>query len=168
MWKKLLVPHDFSPCAAQALATAVELAKLHGAELALLHVSELPANLPPDTLVTPTDAEGPLRVDDYTTRGARQKLELIAEQLRGEGLAVRTIAVTGDVAHEILTLAGEIGAEALVVGTHGRTGLKHLLLGSVAEKVVRGASVPVVCVRTEGVEATPTREEQAAEDELAG
>jgi len=168
MWKTLLVPHDFSPCAARALRTAVELSKVHGSELALVHVSELPANLPPGTLVTPGDAAGPLRVDDYTTRGARQQLEAIAEPLRREGLVVRTLAVTGDVADEILAVAKATSADALVVGTHGRTGLSHLLLGSVAEKIVRGAAVPVVCVRTHAPEARATREESAAEDELAG
>lgn len=168
MWKKLLVPHDFSPCAARAVQIAVDLATVHGSELVLMHVSELPANLPPDTLVTPADAAGPLRVDDYTTRGARQKLEIIAEPLRREGLAVRTLAVTGNVAAQILALAKEVGADALVVGTHGRKGLSHLLLGSVAEKVVRGASVPVVSVRTLAPEGKPTCEESAIEDELAG
>jgi len=168
MWKKILVPHDFSACAAHALRTAVELAKIHGSELTVLHVSALPENLPPDTLVTPANAAGPVRVDDYTTRGARQQLEVVAEPLRREGLAVRALAVTGDVAHQILTVAKEVHADALVVGTHGRKGLSHLLLGSVAEKVVRGASVPVVCVRTPCPEAVPTREESAAADELEG
>ena len=78
------------------------------------------------------------------------------------------MAVTGDVADEIIDVAKQVSAEALVVGTHGRTGLSHLLLGSVAEKVVRGASVPVVCVRTHAPEARSTREERDAEDELAG
>ena len=168
MWKKLLVPHDFSPCAEQALRSAVELAKVHGSELALVHVSELPANLPLDTLVTPADGGGPLRVDEYATRGARQQLDAIAEPLRRAGLAVSTLAVAGDVAEQILALATKVGADALVVGTHGRKGLSHLLLGSVAEKVVRSAPVPVVCVRTPAREATPTREESVIEDELAG
>ena len=168
MWKKLLVPHDFSPCAARALRTAVELAKVHGAELALLHGSALPANLPPGTLVTPAEAAAPLRVDDYTTRGARQQLEAIAEPLRREGLTVRTLAVTGEIADEIIAAAREVGADALVVGTHGRTGLSHLLLGSVAEKVVRVATMPVICVRTHAPEAKSTREERDVEDELAG
>ena len=53
MWKKLLVPHDFSPCAARALGLAVDLARVHGAELVLVHVSELPANLAPEALVIP-------------------------------------------------------------------------------------------------------------------
>lgn len=168
MWKNLLVPHDFSPCATRALLTAIELAKVHGAELTLAHVSALPANLAPETLVSPAGTVEPLRVDDYITRGASQQLELIAEPLRREGLVVHTRAVTGEIAERILVLAKDLGADALVVGTHGRTGLSHLLLGSVAEKVVRGASVPVVCVRTLTPEATPTREESDVEDELAG
>jgi nucleotide-binding universal stress UspA family protein len=168
MWKKLLVPHDFSPCAEHALRTAVELAKLHGSELELLHVSELPPNLPLDTLVTPASGAGTVRVDEYTTRGARQQLEAIAGPLRRAGFAVSTRAITGDVAERILALTTEIGADALVLGTHGRKGLSHLLLGSVAEKVIRGAPVPVVCVRTPTREATPTPEESDLEDELAG
>lgn len=168
MWKKLLIPHDLSPGAARALRTAVELAKVHGAELVLVHVSELPANLKPDTLVVPPDEAGPVRVDEYTTRGARRQLESVAEPLRREGLTVRSLAVTGEVVGQILALASEVGADALVVGTHGRRGLPYLLLGSVAEKVIRAASVPVVCVRTNAPEAQPTREESAVEDELAG
>jgi nucleotide-binding universal stress UspA family protein len=168
MWKKLLVPHDFSPCAERALGTALELAKVHGSELALVHISDLPANLPLDTLVTPPGGAGPLRVDEYTTRGARQRLDAIAEPLRRAGFVVTTLAVTGDVAEQILALATEVGADAVIVGTHGRQGLSHFWLGSVAEKVVRSAPVPVVCVRTPAREATPTREESDIEDELAG
>lgn len=168
MWKKLLVPHDFSPCAERALGTAVELAKVHGSALALVHVSELPANLPVDTLVTPANEAGPLRVDEYATRGARQRLDEIAEPLRRTGLAVSTLAVTGDVAAQILSLTTKVGADALVVGTHGRKGLSHFLLGSVVEKVIRAAPVPVVCVRTPSREAEPTGEESDIEDELAG
>lgn len=113
MWKRILVPHDFSPCAARALA-------------------------------------GPLR---------------------RRGLAVRTLARAtepGSPAAAILRIAGELGAEGIVLGTQGRTGLAHLLLGSGAERVIRGAVIPVVTVRSHDEEAHPTREESAAEDELAG
>lgn len=168
MWKKLLVPHDFSTCAERALRTAVELARVHGASLVLAHVSSLPANLPPSALISPADSPEPLRVDEYTTRGARQRLEAIAAPLRSTGLAVETVAVTGEVTAQVIALARQVGADALVVGTHGRTGLSHLLLGSVAEKIVRAAAVPVVCVRTSAPEAAPTREESSAEDELSG
>ena len=60
MWKKLLVPHDFSPCAARALRTAAELAKVHGAQLELVHVAALPASLPPETMISPTAGARPL------------------------------------------------------------------------------------------------------------
>ena len=168
MWNKLLVPHDFSACSAWALRLALDLARVHGSEITLVHVSELPPNLPPDTLVTPVGAAAALRVDDYATGGARRQLEDIAEPLRREGLHVRTFAVTGDAVEEILAAASAVGADAIVVGTHGRSGLSHLLLGSVAERVVRRSPVPVVSVRSHAPEATLTQEEEAVEDELAG
>lgn len=168
MWNKLLVPHDFSPCSARALGIALDLARVHGSEITLVHVSELPPNLPPDTLVTPVGATATVRVDDYTTSGARRQLEAIAEPLRREGIHVRTLAVTGDAAAEIFAAASSVGVDAIVVGTHGRSGLSHLLLGSVAEKVVRHSPVPVVSVRLHAPEATLTPEEMAVEDELAG
>jgi len=171
MWKKLLVPHDFSACATRALAEALTLAKVHGATLTLLHVSPLPPNLPGDALITPPGEREAIRVADYTNRGATKELEAIAEPLRREGFDVRTLAVaatSGDVSSEICAVAKEVGSEAIVVGTHGRTGFSHLLLGSVAEKIVRRATIPVVTVRLHAAEATPTREESVAEDETAG
>lgn len=168
MWKKILVPHDFSPCAARATALASRLARVHGAEMALVHVSSLPPNLAPDAQVTPPGEEGPLSVDEYTTRGALRRLEAVAEPLRRGGISVLTRATTGEVAQEVLDAANELGADVVVVGTHGRTGLSHLLLGSVAERLVREASVPVITVRSPGPGAEPIPEERAVEDELAG
>lgn len=170
-WKTLLVPHDFSDCAAHALTLAVDLARVHGAGLGIVHVSDMPANIPPDALITPPGEKTSVRVDEYAMRGARQRLEEIARPLR-EGpdasLRVRTLAVTGDVPSAILDAARELGADAIVVGTHGRTGLSHLLLGSVAEKVVRLASIPVITVRYQSPEARLTTEERRVEDELDG
>ena len=168
MWKKLLVPHDFSPCAARALRTAAELAKVHGAQLELVHVAALPASLPPETMISPTAGARPLRVSEYATRGALQQLEFIAEPLRHQGLIVHTFATTGDVAAQVLQHAQAVRADALVVGTHGRKGLSHFFLGSVAEKLVRRATVPVVCVRSQTAEARSTHEELEADDELPG
>lgn len=171
MWKRLLVPHDFSECAAHALGEAVALAKVHGSSLVLLHVSPLPPNLSADALITPPGEREAVRVAEYTTRGATKDLEAIAAPLRRKGLDLGTraiVAPSGDVAGEICNVAKEIGAEAIVVGTHGRTGLSHLLLGSVAEKIVRRATIPVVTVRMAAPEARPTREESVAEDETAG
>ena len=168
MWTKLLVPHDFSACATHAVGLAADLAKAHGARLMVLHVSQLPANVAPDALITPSGERTSVRVDDYVTRGAGRELDRIAEPLRKDGLSVETFAVTGDVAAEIVATAKAKGADAIVMGTHGREGLSHLMLGSVAEKVIRRSHVPVVTVRWSRGHAEPTREERAVEDELAG
>jgi len=134
MWKKILVPHDFSTCAAHAVRLAADLAKTHGARLVVLHVSPLPPNV----------------------------------TLRNDGLSVETLAVTGDVATEIVSAAQAKGVDAIVMGTHGREGLSHLMLGSVAEKVIRRSEVPMVTVRWSRGQAEPTKEEREVEDELAG
>jgi universal stress protein A len=171
MWKHLLVPVDFSECAARARGLAEAIAEREHATLTLVHVSPLPPNLAPDVLVTPPGGTEPLRIDEFTTRGARSRLDAMASPLRERGLDVRTLAVaaaSGDVAEELLLVIATTRADAVVVGTHGRTGLSHLLLGSVAEKIIRHAVVPVITIRAPSPEAQPTREERVAEDELAG
>lgn len=171
MWKHLLVPLDFSGCATRALEIAVGLATRESASLTLIHVSPLPPNLPPDALVTPPGAAEPIRIGEYTTRTSREQLQSIATPLRERGLDVRTLAraaTSGDVAGEVLRAASEAGADVIVMGTHGRTGLSHLLLGSIAEKVIRRAAIPVITVRSVDARTEPTREERVAEDELAG
>lgn len=167
-WRTLLVPHDFSPCAGRALQLAAGLARTHGARLVLVHVSALPADLDASALITPAGAEAPVRIDAYATRGALQRLEAIAAPLRVEGLSVATVAKVGNVVDEVLAAADEVGADALVLGTHGRQGLAHFFVGSVTERVVRRATVPVVTVRAPAPRAELTAEERAAEDELTG
>ncbi len=167
-WKRLLVPHDFSQCAARALELAAEIAELHGARITVVHASELPANLDADALVQPPGADEPIRVDEYTSRGARARLEEVAAPLRSRGIDVRVLAVVGDVAETILETVEATGADAIVMGTHGRRGLSHLLLGSIAEKIVRHAAVPVVTTRLPAPEVPHTVEERAMEDELSG
>lgn len=168
MWKTLLVPHDFSACADSALRVALELAETHGSDLVILHVSDLPPNVAADARITPAGETTSVRVDEYVTRGASARLEAIAGTLRKGGVGVCTRAVIGDVADEILKAAEDHAASAIVVGTHGRNGLAHLLLGSIAEKIVRRSRLPVVTVRTPAPEAQHTAEEVAAEDELSG
>lgn len=168
MWKRLLVPCDFSACSDAALAVSKDLARTHGAEVMLLHVSDLPPNLEADARISPPGTAESMRVDEYVTRGATARLEALARPIRDTGIGVSVRAVTGEVAREILRVADESAASAIVIGTHGRTGLSHLLLGSVAEKVVRAANVPVITVRLPSPESRATEEERAAEDELAG
>lgn len=168
MWKNILVPHDFSPCADRALHLALELARVHRAAVTLLHVSDLPGELGDDTVVEPPEEGLAIAIADYAIRGALRRLEGIAAPLRRDGLAVTIRAVTGSRTDEILRAVHEVGADLLVVGTHGRTGLSHVWLGSVAEELVRRAPVPVLTVRFPSSDAQPTVEECAAEDELAG
>jgi nucleotide-binding universal stress UspA family protein len=171
MWQKLLVPHDFSACAGAALGLAAKLARVHRASLVLLHVSPVPTNVPRDALITPPSGGAPMTVAEYATHGAEASLQKLARPLRDGGLAVEVVArasESADISAEILTAAAELGVDALVVGTHGRTGLSHLLLGSVAERVLRRATVPVVTVRAPAPESGPTLEERDLEDETAG
>ena len=110
-------------------------------------------------------------VDDMLTRGALRDLASVAAPLKARGLSVETLARAtepGGPAGAILRIAEELESEVIVLGTRGRSGLAHLLLGSVAEKIVRGASIPVVTVRSSDEEPHLTGEESAAEDELAG
>jgi nucleotide-binding universal stress UspA family protein len=167
MWKKVLVPHDFSTCAAHALGLAADLARIHQASLVVLHVSPLPANVSPDALITPPGERTPVRVGEYVVRGAERELDRVAEPLLRDGLTVETLAVTGDVATEIVAASQTNGADVIVMGTHGREGLSHSMLGSVAERVIRRSPLPVVTVRWSRGHAEPTREERQVEDELA-
>jgi nucleotide-binding universal stress UspA family protein len=171
MWTRILLPHDLSDCAARALDVAAELARAPGASLVLVHVSAMPPGLPPDTLVTATGHGAFIRVDDLATDGAHRELEAVAARLRGRGLDVTTLALAAhddDVAAAILRVAAEQHADVVVMGTHGRSGLARFLTGSVAEEVMRTASIPLVTVRTPVMDAAPTPEEATAEDELAG
>jgi nucleotide-binding universal stress UspA family protein len=171
MWKRLLVPHDFSDGASSALALAAQIAGHFAAEVVLVHVSALPPNVARDALVMPDFAHAPVRVAELAAEGAVRELDRIAAPLVRAGLTARTLAAAteaNDVADTILEVAQRESVDAIVMGTHGRTGLLHLLLGSVAERVVRRAPVPVVIVRSKSAEATLTREESQVEDEVVG
>jgi nucleotide-binding universal stress UspA family protein len=147
MWKTLLVPHDFSPCADRALALAGDLARQHGASVVLVHITHLPPGLMADAMMSDRETGQLVRVDAYARATATARLEEVAGPYRAAGLEISVRAVVGDVADEILELVAEVGADLIVMGTHGRTGLRHMLLGSMAEKVVRQATVPVLTVR---------------------
>jgi len=143
-WQTLLVPHDYSPCADRALGLAVELAKHHQAEIVLLHVTHIPPGLTADAMISDR-AGNMVRVDDYANATAAKELEARAGQVAGVKVTVRT--AIGDVDAAILSAAHEISADVIVMGTHGRTGLAHVFLGSMAEKVLRQAAMPVITVR---------------------
>lgn len=142
-YRRIVCPTDFSPTAAAALGHAADLARTSGAELVLLHV--LPTINYPLRGLGMAEAFPHLQAELHT-RG-KERLAETAKAL-GTGLAVRTELRDGEAYEQVLACAKEAGADLIVLGTHGHTGLKHALLGSTAERVVRLAECPVLTVRT--------------------
>ena len=140
LFRRILVPHDFSPHATRALGIAVELAGADG-ELHVLHV--ISAVLP----VTGMPGEAALWFPPKElVADELRRLEAQAEKsTRGRGPRVRCKVEIGDPFHQIIAAARRV--DSIVMATAGRTGLSHLLIGSVAEKVVRHAPVPVLTIR---------------------
>jgi universal stress protein A len=140
--KRILVPTDFSDPSGEALATAMMLAQGAGATLDLVHVAvETSFALPPpiDVATVPIDME---KVLERVTDGLRAEEKRVLEA----GLKCETAMLVGRPDAEIVTRATSTGAELIVMGTHGRSGLAHALLGSVAERVVQHARCPVLIV----------------------
>jgi nucleotide-binding universal stress UspA family protein len=138
-FRRILVPHDFSPAADQALRQAAALARGAGGRLRILHVIEpmyVPVNVPPQALPDPA-----LFLPDQ-----QAALERHVRKVLGAGAPRYTVEVTiGQPTATILDRARR--ADSIVMSTHGRSGLAHLLLGSVAERVVRASPIPVLTVR---------------------
>ncbi|MFW6050154.1 MAG: universal stress protein [Myxococcota bacterium] len=140
--KRILVGVDFSDTSTHALAYAADLAEKLGASLDVVHAYQLPVYALPDGAVM-AGADFTARLTDDLQR----ELDRTVEPYGKRGLAVERHLVRGTPHEEIVRRAREDGAEMIVVGTHGRSGLEHLLLGSVAERVVRTAPIPVLTVR---------------------
>jgi nucleotide-binding universal stress UspA family protein len=141
-WHKVLCPVDFSLASEQALHTAVRLAAGLYDELWLLHAFEVPlVTWAPEFVPPPPETYEPLRQD------LTQRLEEWAERARSWGATLVHAQVDeAPAVQAILTEAQRVGADLIVMGTHGRTGLRHALLGSVAERVVQRANCPVLTV----------------------
>jgi nucleotide-binding universal stress UspA family protein len=153
---KILYPTDFSRCAGYAIPHTLHLAEMHGAELHLLHALVLheadPSSLSPRL---PDMEELYLVLEEHAEAQMREAIE---EHGRA-GFTIKTVQVRAiSAAGAILDYATEKGIDLVVMGTHGRRGLRRLLLGSVAEEVVRLAPCPVLTV--------PEREQGASPDEI--
>ena len=166
--EKMLVPIDYSDHSYQALQWGASLAELYGAQLLLLHVlpkavEEVSRDMPTHEWVPSRYYEGmgsgtePFRVEqiiiDLVEEARTRLYDLAAKDLR-ETLPMEVMVAVGRPAAEILRVAHEEAVDLIVMGTHGRTGLRHVLLGSVAEKIVRSATCPVFTVRA-GAETAP-------------
>jgi nucleotide-binding universal stress UspA family protein len=138
--KHILVATDFGDEAAKALDVGVELAKKYGATITLLHVYEIPP-YPYPAMPVAVDFVTPIR------DAAQKQLASAFEALKLRGVEARSELLYGPPGSAILETAEHRKADLIVVGTHGRKGVMRALLGSVAEKVVRLAQVPVLTVR---------------------
>jgi universal stress protein A len=141
LFQRILCPVDFSDASQVAVEEALSLARLKGGAVKLLHVCEIPVPSSPLEVVAPG-------VIERGREELRRELALWRERAAAatQGVTVTAELRLGSPAAEILRAAGE-GCDLIVMGTHGRTGLMHLLLGSVAEKVLRKAPCSVLTVR---------------------
>ena len=143
LFRRVLVPHDFSPQATVALKTAARLAREHDGTLIVLHVvvpfyvpADVPFGFAADAMPSPT----------AFVPEQRKRLESMVTKALGKDAPPVTYRVdVGDASQCILDAARR--ADSIVMSTSGRSGLSHLLIGSVAEKIVRHANVPVLTIR---------------------
>jgi nucleotide-binding universal stress UspA family protein len=134
--KKILVPIDFSDCSKKALKYAIPLAKQNGAALTLIYFVSANYTVGEYGGIDYASLEA-----DMLANGDKELSKLVVDEVRGE-VPADTIVRTGSPALSIIEAAKSLAADLIVVSTHGRTGLKHALLGSVAEHVVRRAPCP--------------------------
>lgn len=144
--KRILLPTDFSDYSATATKYACELATRFDAELHLLHALEIqPAS-------TPAFVMG-LAIPSYTHESQAAAEKALSRVLESQWSADRTVVhaiVEGSPKVEIIQYARKHDMDLIVLATHGRTGLSHVIMGSVAEAIVRTAPCPVLTVRPEG------------------
>jgi nucleotide-binding universal stress UspA family protein len=140
---KILVPVDFSEHSSEATRTAIDVAKRYGGSVTFLHVYQPVTYVLPEGFVMYTATQ----LSDVLTEF--DKL-LEAEQRKAQQAGIDRVAgelVQGVPSTEIVRYAREKGFDLIAMGTHGRTGIKHAVMGSVAERVVRTATCPVLTIR---------------------
>ena len=141
--ERILVPSDFSEPARKALIYAVEFAKAYEAEIILCHVMEPP--IYPVSISVGAVSVPP--IGDEMRQHTTEQLELLRAAEIGSEIPSRIAVAEGRPFLEIIQLARKDCVDMIIISTHGHTGLKHALVGSTTEKVVRKAPCPVLCVR---------------------
>jgi len=141
--RRILVPIDFSEHAEAVVEWAAHLADEHSSEIVLLHVYHLPVEFQQmEGAYLPADFWNSVKED------ARRQLAAYGDRLRARGIAVSEVTREGYPATVIEEEVERQNADMVVIGSRGRTGLKHMLLGSIAERVVQKAPCPVLTVKT--------------------
>ena len=139
--KSILVPIDFSGASANALEMAIDMAQAFDAELTLLHAWELPVYPYMEFMLSSSELSSAIE------RGATQRLESTLQTVRARVPRSKSKLMMGVVWQKIIEAIDELKPDLVVMGTHGRHGVSHALLGSVAEKIVRLSPVPVLTTR---------------------
>ena len=158
--RTILVPVDFSDNAAKALETAASLAERFKARVVLIHAHHI--DVPMASHLVPGGPVLPVGFQEEIHQRATEAVEALAKQASEWGIEVSGKAVVGPASQAIVEEAQQLPADLIVMGTRGNTGVKHVLLGSVAERVVRAAPCPVLTVKTTGA-SSPTPAEGEGE-----
>jgi nucleotide-binding universal stress UspA family protein len=156
--KKLLVPIDFSDCSQAAIEHAISLAQAFQAQVFLLHVMEPPA-YGLDFLLTHPGV--PPEIKQKLIEAMKQSVD----KMRKLGIDAEGYFVTGVPFVEIIKAAKKHEADLIVMGTHGRTGLSHILLGSTAERVIQRTDCPVLTAKAAGRPSIPEKKERPIEEQ---
>ena len=142
--RKIVVTTDLSDHSLSALEYAATFSLLYGAKLYLLHVEDVG---PPPMYATHLPDFAGEQFSAQATESARRDLDRFVSEKIAPDLNISPVVRIGNPVDEITRFAREEGIDIIVMATHGRTGLKHVLMGSVAEKVVRTSPVPVLTVK---------------------
>ena len=142
---RILCPVDFSKPSARALEYALALAERLGAQVDVVHAYEPPAYAVADGTI-----ELPPYLQEGLAKRLRERLEQFVKETAAEASKTTVHLAEGVPYLQIVEVAKQQQADLIVIGTHGRTGLSHMMLGSVAERVVRTSEVPVLTVHAKG------------------
>jgi nucleotide-binding universal stress UspA family protein len=143
-FKRIMVASDLSKVSRGAFNTAIEFAASRGAELFIVHVIAPISPLVPEQFIQPGILE---TIEADARRWAERQLQRLAAAARKSDIRVKALLLSGDPADQIIRAARAHHTDLIVVGTHGRRGFSKMMLGSVAEHVLRTAPCPVVTVR---------------------
>ena len=145
--KKILAPIDFSPHSMEAMRAAMELAKDVGAEVHLVHVIAPHHTFIPLPLATSAEQSRELAREAAMLEQAEEELAHLKKDEFGDSNKVFTFSAVGHPVQKLVDYAKEQAIDLIVMATHGRSGVEHMLLGGTAEKIVRGAPCSVLIIR---------------------
>jgi nucleotide-binding universal stress UspA family protein len=143
----ILLPTDGSECSAKAAKYALSFAKQYGARIVALHVIDQRWEEQSRAVLTEMGQDLTQKIRAGYEEEARRIVAEVAAAAAQAGIPAEARIASGIPYEEIVRTGGDVSADVIIMGTHGRTGMSHLFLGSVTEKVIRRASCPVLTVR---------------------